>query len=147
MALAERIRPDVILMDVQKPGMNAIEPTRRITDMGIDSRVLILTNYALDAYIFEGLRAGACGSLVKDIQPIELLRSIRVPVDGHAFLSPAEASRAGPRPARHVRLRERRSGSAVKVRAAMFHVKRDGDRHDGRHDERGSTAITARCFT
>lgn len=87
-ALARSLRPDVILMDVQMPTMNGIEATRRITAMGIGSRVVILTNYALDVYVFDGLRAGACGFLVKDTQPTELLRSIRVAVEGHALLSP-----------------------------------------------------------
>ncbi|MEV0698071.1 response regulator transcription factor [Saccharopolyspora sp. NPDC050389] len=88
--LAVRLSPDVVLMDVQMPGTNGIEATRRIaTEPALGGvRVVILTNYALDAYVFEALRAGACGFLLKDTEPTELLRSVRVAVDGQALLSP-----------------------------------------------------------
>jgi DNA-binding NarL/FixJ family response regulator len=85
-----RSRPDVVLMDVRMPHMDGIDATRRISEMDdIDSRVLILTTYDLDEYVFRGLRAGASGFLLKDVAPEELVRAIRVVAEGESLLSPS----------------------------------------------------------
>nr|WP_042180513.1 response regulator transcription factor [Kibdelosporangium sp. MJ126-NF4]CEL14421.1 DNA-binding response regulator, LuxR family [Kibdelosporangium sp. MJ126-NF4]CTQ88786.1 DNA-binding response regulator, LuxR family [Kibdelosporangium sp. MJ126-NF4] len=87
---AGRLKPDVALIDVQMPNVNGIEATKAIADdpdlAGV--RVLILTNYALDEYVFAALRAGASGFLAKDCEPDELLRAVRTVADGDALLSP-----------------------------------------------------------
>jgi DNA-binding NarL/FixJ family response regulator len=71
------LEPDVVLMDVRMPELDGVEATRRIVDSGSDARVIILTTFDLDEYVYAGLRAGASGFLLKDAQPAELLAAIR----------------------------------------------------------------------
>ena len=89
--LARRLRPDLVLMDVRMPVVDGLTATRRIVaDEGLAStRVLMLTTFALDEYVFEALRAGASGFLLKDTEPEELRRAVRVVAGGDAMLSPA----------------------------------------------------------
>jgi DNA-binding NarL/FixJ family response regulator len=94
-ALARQTFPDVVLMDVSMPGMDGVEATRRITadERLADSKVLVLTTYGSDEHIFGALRAGASGFLLKDAEPAELLRGIRVVADGAALLAPCVTTR------------------------------------------------------
>jgi len=88
--LARRTRPDVMLMDIRMPGLDGIGATKQIAaDPALASvHVVILTTFELDEYVFEGLRAGAAGFLVKDTDAPELLRAVRVVAAGDALLSP-----------------------------------------------------------
>jgi DNA-binding NarL/FixJ family response regulator len=94
-ALASEHLPDIALIDVQMPVLDGIEATRQIVadERLACVRVVILTNYGLDEYIFRALRAGASGFLLKDTEPAELLQALRVVTRGNALLSPAVTRR------------------------------------------------------
>ena len=80
-------QPDVVLMDVRMPGVDGIEATRRIVRSGSPARVIVLTTYDLDEYVFAALRAGASGFLLKDVRPANLVEGIRVIAEGNALLA------------------------------------------------------------
>ncbi|RSM72230.1 DNA-binding response regulator [Actinoplanes sp. ATCC 53533] len=93
--LAVQTRPDVVLMDIRMPGVDGLEATRRIAAEPAlaGARVVILTTFELDEYVFEALRTGASGFLVKDTEPVELLRAVRAVAAGDALLSPSVTRR------------------------------------------------------
>jgi DNA-binding NarL/FixJ family response regulator len=93
--LSRRLRPDVVLLDIRMPNLDGIEATRRISaEPGLAGvRIVILTTFETDEYVFDALRAGASGFLVKDTDPSELLRAVRVVAGGDALLAPSVTRR------------------------------------------------------
>jgi len=85
--LVAELVPDVVLMDVRMPGVDGIEATRRIVATGCPSRIIILTTYDADEYVFAALRSGASGFMLKDVQPTELVEGVRVVARGDALLA------------------------------------------------------------
>lgn len=85
--------PDVVLMDIRMPELDGVEATRRITESGSASRVLILTTFDLDEYVYGALRAGAAGFLLKDTPPEKLIDAVRVVAAGDALLAPSVTRR------------------------------------------------------
>ena len=104
---AAALRPDVVLMDIRMPELDGIEATRRIMRAGDASRVVILTTFGLDAYVYDALRAGASGFMLKDAPPEEIVAAVRVVASGDALLAPAvtkaviEEFARQPQPAAH----------------------------------------------
>jgi DNA-binding NarL/FixJ family response regulator len=91
--LALQLRPNVVLMDIRMPVLDGLEATRRLVAANADSRVLILTTFDLNEYVYEALRAGASGFLVKDAPAAQLVTAIRVVADGEALLAPSVTRR------------------------------------------------------
>ncbi len=92
-AQAQLLAPDIVLMDVRMPELDGIEATRRIVDSGSAARVIILTTFDLDEYVYAALRVGASGFLLKDAQPAELLAAVRVVASGDAVVAPSVTRR------------------------------------------------------
>ncbi|HEY4277731.1 MAG TPA: response regulator transcription factor [Conexibacter sp.] len=94
-AVVREVRPDVVLMDVRMPRLDGLAATRVIAeDPGLaDVHVLVLTTFELDEYVFEALRGGASGFLLKDVEPVDLLRAVRVVAAGEALLAPSVTRR------------------------------------------------------
>jgi DNA-binding NarL/FixJ family response regulator len=130
--VARNARPDVVLMDIRMPVMDGLDALREIVaDLTlVDTKVVVLTTFALDEYVFEALRLGASGFLIKDTDPAELVRAIRVVARGDALLSPAVTRQmidlfvsrpirpAGPRPNIHL-LTERERQIVALVAAGL----------------------------
>jgi len=92
-AMTRALRPTVVLMDVRMPVMDGIEATRMIVDSGSPARVLVLTTFDVDEYVYAALRAGASGFLLKDVPPADLVTAIHAVAGGHAVVAPAVTRR------------------------------------------------------
>lgn len=89
-ALARRHHPDVVLMDIRMPRLDGLEATRQILENGSSQcRIVMLTTFDLDEYVYEALRAGACGFLLKDVTPEQLIAAVRLVAAGDALLAPS----------------------------------------------------------
>jgi len=89
----EKLAPDVVLMDLRMPLLNGVTATRRITESSPNSRVIVLTTFDDDEYVFDGLRAGAVGYLLKDVPSSKLVEAIRAAARGESFLQPSVAAK------------------------------------------------------
>jgi DNA-binding NarL/FixJ family response regulator len=93
LALSRELCPDVVLMDVRMPGMDGLEATRQMLASGQAPRVLMLTTFDLDEHVYDAMRAGASGFLLKDVQPEHLVQAVRVVSEGQTLLAPAVTRR------------------------------------------------------
>ena len=91
--LARELDPDVILMDVRMPNLDGVEATRQLVESGTRARILVLTTFDLDEYVYAAVRAGASGFLLKDVEPAELVDAIRVVAAGNSLFGPAATER------------------------------------------------------
>ncbi|MEU5837748.1 response regulator transcription factor [Streptomyces diacarni] len=113
-AKVAELRPDVVLMDIRMPGMNGLEATKEIAALDSGTKVLILTTFDLDEYVYQALRAGASGFLLKDASTGQLAEGVRVVASGEALLAPTVTKRlitefsrlGGPRPQAPERVEE-----------------------------------------
>ena len=92
-ALARELDPDVVLMDVRMPNVDGVEATRRLVESGSRARILVLTTFDLDEYVYAAIKAGASGFLLKDVEPTELVDAIRVVAAGNSLFGPAATER------------------------------------------------------
>jgi DNA-binding NarL/FixJ family response regulator len=92
-AACKQHHPDVVLMDVKMPRLNGLEALRRIAGLGDSTKVVILTTFDLDEYVYEALRDGASGFLLKDVRPAQLIEAVRGVMDGDALLAPSVTRR------------------------------------------------------
>jgi DNA-binding NarL/FixJ family response regulator len=92
-AAVQRLRPDIVLMDIRMPRLDGIAAVRRIVASGAPTRALMLTTFDLDDYVFDALRAGASGFLLKDAPPEELVTAVRLVAAGEALLAPSVTRR------------------------------------------------------
>jgi len=114
--IARELRPDVVLMDVRMPTMDGIEATKQLTESGGAPRILILTTFDLDEYVYDALCAGASGFLLKDVTAERLFDAVRVVAAGEALLAPAVTRRLI---SEFARLRPRPAGPSPAVLAAL----------------------------
>ncbi|HXR12269.1 MAG TPA: response regulator transcription factor [Gaiellaceae bacterium] len=93
LGLARELDPDVILMDVRMPNLDGVEATRRLVDSGTRARILVLTTFDLDEYVYAAIKAGASGFLLKDVEPAELVDAVRVVAAGNSLFGPEATER------------------------------------------------------
>ena len=116
--LARTLDPDVILMDIRMPNLDGVEATRRLVASGTRARILVLTTFDLDEYVYAAIDAGASGFLLKDVQPADLIDAIRVVAAGNSLFAPAATQRLLARYGQQTNAREPRSLETLTEREA-----------------------------